>query len=112
MKLLRIDDAALARSTASLFEGVVYTQRLTQDLSQQLAIGVVSFRDGARNKLHAHDGDQVLVITEGEGIVATEAEERRVSAGDVAFIPAGERHWHGAQPGRSMTHLSIVATGR
>ena len=26
----------------------------------------------------------------------------------IALIPAGEIHWHGAQPGRSMAHLSIL----
>jgi quercetin dioxygenase-like cupin family protein len=47
------------------------------------------------------------VITEGEGIVATATAEHEVGPGDVAFIPAGERHWHGAKPGSDMTHLAM-----
>jgi len=27
----------------------------------------------------------------------------------VAIIPAGERHWHGAAPGKTMSHLTITA---
>ncbi len=112
MKRLRIEDAARSRATSAIFEGTVYTQPLTEGLSKQLRVSVVSFQDGARNKLHAHDVDQLLVITEGEGTVATPAEELAVSAGDVVFIPAGEQHWHGARPGGSMTHLSILTAGK
>src|SRR2546430_8296550 len=39
--------------------------------------------------------DQILIVTEGEGVVADEREERVVTAGDVAFIPANTKHWHG-----------------
>ncbi len=112
MRLLRISDSARQQSTNPIFQGVVYTQYLTEGLSKQLWVSVVSFQDGARNVFHAHRLDQLLVITEGEGVVATEAEERPVTAGDVVFIPAGEQHWHGARPGGSMTHLSILTAGK
>jgi len=71
-----------------------------------------TFRNGARNKLHTHTTDQILIVTAGEGIVATEHEERAVRAGDVAYIPAGERHWHGAKAGMDMTHLAILGAGK
>jgi quercetin dioxygenase-like cupin family protein len=29
----------------------------------------------------------------------------------VIFVPAGERHWHGAEPGRDFTHLSVLTPG-
>ena len=35
-----------------------------------------------------------------------------MSAGDVAFIPANTKHWHGARSGKDMTHLSILAGGK
>ncbi|MGI8925900.1 MAG: cupin domain-containing protein [Tepidiformaceae bacterium] len=56
----------------------------------------------------AHAPDQVLYIIEGAGIVATREQEHSVAAGDVAHIPAGEAHWHGAAPGADMAHLSIL----
>ena len=37
---------------------------------------------------------------------------RAVSAGDVAYIPAGERHWHGAKAGSDMTHLAVLGSGK
>jgi len=35
--------------------------------AQLVRVGVVTFKDGAVNKMHSHTFDQVLVITEGEG---------------------------------------------
>jgi quercetin dioxygenase-like cupin family protein len=108
MKLLRIDKYVSARVTDPMFLGKVLRQGLTDGLSEQVRVAVVEFQDGARNTLHTHNRDQVLIITEGEGVVATETEEHLVTVGDVIFIPAGEQHWHGAQPRHSMTHLAII----
>ena len=69
--------------------------------------GLVHFSAGSRNKFHVHSTDQVLIITDGTGVVATDTEERVVSAGDVVLIPAGENHWHGAAPTRLMTHIAM-----
>ena len=32
---------------------------------------------------------------------------QEIRAGDVVWIPPGEKHWHGAGPDTAMTHLSI-----
>lgn len=109
MKLLRPDESPRVRATDPMFVGEVYRQNLTGDLGQHLRVSLVSFQSGARNTFHTHASDQILIITEGEGIVATETEERPVTAGEIVFFRAGERHWHGAQPGRAMAHLSIQA---
>lgn len=97
---------------SGIFVGAVALQTLIGDEARDLRVTEVTFSDGARNKLHTHTTDQVLVITAGEGIVATEREQREVRAGDIAYIPAGERHWHGARPGTDMTHLSILGNGK
>ena len=31
-----------------------------------------------------------------------------VGAGDIVYPPVGQWHWHGAEPGHFMTHLSIT----
>ena len=67
----------------------------------------VSFEPGARTKFHAHTSDQVLYVTEGSGIVADESGEVEINPGDAAYIPAGERHWHGAGPDSALTHISL-----
>lgn len=95
----------------SIFIGEVATQT-PHPKSEHLTVLEVHFRNGARNRWHMHSTDQILIITEGQGIVASRDEEREVEPGDVAFIPAGEHHWHGASEGHDMTHWSITARAK
>lgn len=107
MKVVSIHDAAAEPFIHSVFTGPDVTrQELTPD-STELTVTVVNFGKGVRNKLHAHSGDQVLIVTAGRGVVATEGEERTVSVGDVIFIPAGEPHWHGATPDSAFSHIYV-----
>jgi len=32
---------------------------------------------------------------------------REIRAGDTVWIPPGEKHWHGAAPDHTMTHVAI-----
>lgn len=83
----------------------------SQDLvsnSKDFSIKITHFGKGTRNKWHTHGCDQVLIVTDGEGIVATEKEERMVTVGDVIFIPAGEKHWHGANKDSEFSHIFIL----
>lgn len=113
MKVVSMRDAARVPATGDLFVGPVERQAFVgEDDSAQLRVNVVTFKSGAVNKLHSHSFDQVLVITEGDGIVQVEGQpERRVAVGDVIFVPAGERHWHGAAPGKTMAHLTVATPG-
>jgi quercetin dioxygenase-like cupin family protein len=62
---------------------------------------------------HIHSGDQILIVTEGKGIVATDAEEREVTVGDVILISAGEKHWHGATKDSAFSHITVqIATNK
>ncbi|HEU0165569.1 MAG TPA: cupin domain-containing protein [Thermomicrobiales bacterium] len=97
---------------SAMFTGVVSRQELVREGdAPDLRVTGVSFEDGARNKWHSHTTEQVLVVTDGEGIIATDTEERPIVPGDVVLIQAGERHWHGAAPGKNMTHLAILLPG-
>lgn len=112
MKRFRQDRQMAIRNTGEIFVGEVFTQNLvTEDDAPSQRVTAVTFEDGARNRWHYHSTEQVLVVTDGEGIVANEDEVLRVTAGDVVLISAGERHWHGAAEGASMTHLSILLPG-
>ena len=110
----RIAPTGRERSANPIFVGgdVDYQTIVGEEQSRELSMSEVHFKNGARNRWHVHSCDQMLVVTEGEGIVADEGEERPVTAGDVAFIPKNTKHWHGAQPGHDMTHLSILAGGK
>ena len=75
------------------------------------ALGVL-FTPGARTDWHTHPDGQVLYVTSGAGKVQTDAGETiRVSAGDVVYTPAGEKHWHGASEHSHMMHLSLTTGG-
>jgi len=79
--------------------------------SANFRCNVVNFRAGATTGWHTHNCDQILVVTSGRGMVATEKEEREITVGDVVHIKAGERHWHGAKADTSMSHITITTVG-
>jgi quercetin dioxygenase-like cupin family protein len=101
------------RNTADIFQGMVHTRPLVDDRqgAEQMRLLSVTFSPGARTKLHYHTHEQVLIITEGRGIVATEHEEHHVTPGCVVYVPRDERHWHGAEPEFSMTHIAVNGPG-
>lgn len=111
MKIIRKDEPPKEdRTNAPIFFGGKVTGQtiVGKDMSKYYNFTLVSFGAGARNKFHAHTSDQVLYVTEGSGIVATESEEVIVREGDTAWIPAGEKHWHGATPDRDFTHIALT----
>lgn len=71
----------------------------------------VNFFPGARTGWHTHSIGQVLIVTSGNGIIATRDWSKRMSTGDVIEIPAGVEHWHGAAPQTPMTHIAIQPGG-
>jgi quercetin dioxygenase-like cupin family protein len=113
MKVSKLSEVKSDAVNTPLFTGGDVSRQtpfVPEDLSN-FNVGVVTFGAGARNKMHRHTSDQLLIITEGTGVVATEGEERTVSAGDLILIPAGENHWHGAPGATSMAHITIQAKG-
>jgi quercetin dioxygenase-like cupin family protein len=110
MKILKMNEVPKEPYATRLFTGSEIT-RQNLFASQDLKLSVVNFGRGVRNKFHTHDGDQVLIITSGEGIVATEKEEKIVTPGDVVLFPAGEKHWHGATKESEFSHIYITKTG-
>jgi quercetin dioxygenase-like cupin family protein len=64
-----------------------------------------------RTLWHRRHGGEVLIITSGQGRVATESGERSiVQAGDAVYFAPGERHWHGAGP-TTFVHYLIRSVG-
>ena len=70
--------------------------------------GSVTFEPGARSAWHTHPFGQSLIIVAGSGRVQSwGGAMQEFGAGDVVWIPAGVKHWHGAAPHGPMTHLAI-----
>jgi len=76
-----------------------------------MSLTTVSFEDGSVTNWHDHPGEQLLYVLEGRGRVGTETAQWEVGPGDVVYVEPGERHWHGAAVGSSMTHLSVTDVG-
>jgi quercetin dioxygenase-like cupin family protein len=109
MKVIHLSDEKKIENAGSLFTAPVTQQFIPTNKESSPTVVYVHFPKGVRNKLHTHDNEQILVVTEGTGIVATESEEQNIIVGDVVVIPAGEKHWHGATKDSEMTHIAISA---
>jgi quercetin dioxygenase-like cupin family protein len=111
MKFVSLRGVAKEPFSNPIFTGPDVTRQLLVPDSKELSVNVVNFGKGVRNKLHSHDSEQVLIITAGKGIVATETEERVVTEGDVVLIAPGEKHWHGATPDSEFSHIYVSRLG-
>ena len=75
-------------------------------------VNAVFFEPGARTHWHSHRAGQVLHVTHGEGYLQSRGGSgTALLAGDVAHIPAGEEHWHGAAPGSLLLHIAVSIGG-
>lgn len=69
----------------------------------------VVFEAGARTGWHTHPLGQILIVTAGTGRVQRWGDPvEEIRQGDVVWIPPGAKHWHGAAPESSMTHIAIT----
>ncbi len=92
------------------FTGDARVEMLFEALDpSQTSGGSVTFEPGARTAWHSHPRGQILIVTAGTGRVQRWAGPiEEIRAGDVVRIPAGQKHWHGASPQTSMTHIAIT----
>lgn len=91
------------------FTGTSYLTMLSEnDDVFHAPTGNVTFEPGTRTHWHVHSGGQILLVLAGHGLIQYEGEPaRRITKGDVVRIPSNVKHWHGAEAGTWMTHISI-----
>lgn len=111
MNIVSMKDVAKVPRAGSLFTGADVTAQQLVPEGGDYNMSIVNFGKGVRNKFHIHECDQILIVTAGTGIVATEQEQRTVSVGDVILFPKGEKHWHGATEDSEFSHIFITKTG-
>jgi quercetin dioxygenase-like cupin family protein len=94
---------------ADYFTGTVRIDPLFQAPAPARVAGAsVTFEAGARTAWHTHPLGQTLIVTEGTGWAQREGGPvEEIRPGDVVWFPPGEKHWHGATPASSMTHIAV-----
>jgi 4-carboxymuconolactone decarboxylase len=110
MVVSRGGSRAVRSAPAENFTGDVRVEMLFEALAPALASGgSVTFEPGARTAWHTHPRGQILIVTAGTGRVQLWGGAiEEIRSGDVIRIPAGQKHWHGASPQTSMTHIAIT----
>lgn len=109
MIIRRVGSRPSVRVVSDYFTGTVRQDPVNEaEAPGRVKIVSVTFEPGARTAWHTHPLGQTLIVTAGMGLVQKDGEPiAEIRPGDVVWIPAGERHWHGASPTTAMTHLAI-----
>lgn len=100
---------------AQYFDGKSYLNPLT-DPKETIFLANVTFEPECRNHWHIHHaksgGGQILLCTDGRGWYQAWGEEaRELRPGDVVYIPAGVKHWHGAAKDSWFSHIAFEPPG-
>ena len=112
MKIVKINNVPKDPvPSQALFTGSNVTRQSLELDGKELDVAVVNFGKGVRSKLHTHDCEQLLIVTAGRGMVATEKEQRVVTPGDVILISKGEKHSHGATEDSEFSHIYVMKPG-
>jgi len=111
MKVIRMREVLKEPYIHPLFTGKDVTKQVLIPDSKEFDLSIVNFGKGVRNKFHAHSSEQILIITAGKGMVATDREKKVVTQGDIVLIPAGEKHWHGAVEDSEFSHIYVTRLG-
>lgn len=91
------------------FTGTVWQDPIIEaPAPARLKSTLVHFLPGARTAWHTHPLGQTLYVTSGTGrIQSWGGPIREIRAGDVIWIQPGEKHWHGAGPNTTMSHIAM-----
>jgi quercetin dioxygenase-like cupin family protein len=109
MDIHRAGSKATRRAPKENFTGTVWQDPImTPQAPGRLAANRVGFEPGARTNWHTHPLGQTLYVILGVGRIQTKGGPiREIKAGDVVWIPAGEKHWHGGSPTTGMVHIAM-----
>ena len=110
IQIIRSGSQTSMQAPAEHFTGTVRVAPLFRAVAPAHTSGaLVTFEPGARTAWHTHPLGQILIVTAGTGLVQRWGDPvQEIHQGDVVWIPPGQKHWHGAAPNSSMTHIAIV----
>ncbi len=109
MEIIRNGTQPSVKGPGDWFTGTVRLDPLFSKKESTKAAGsLVTFEPGARTAWHTHPAGQTLIVISGLGWVQREGEPiEEIRPGDVVWFTPGEKHWHGATPGKAMSHIAI-----
>ena len=109
MEIKRCGSQRSSAGPAEWFTGTVRIDPLFQAPEPARVAGAsVTFEPGARTAWHTHPLGQTLIVVAGCGRAQREGgPNEEIRRGDVVWFGPGEKHWHGAAPTTSMTHIAI-----
>jgi len=124
-KKISIHSKPKVKANPDYFTGPVLMQELTSLVkSKEQKIFHVSFNNGARTKIHQHNGGQILIITKGKGSLQwysksgnnkskfqiKKTDKVNLLKGDIVYIPAKKLHTHGSIDKKQVfSHIAINA---
>ena len=113
---------SLVKSKKRYFVGDAWLNDISDKLQiQGEKVYLANFTNGARTKVHYHQGGQILVVTGGTGALVIYKKinikkemvkiklltKTSLKKGDIVFIPKNVLHWHGALKGKNLTHIAF-----
>jgi quercetin dioxygenase-like cupin family protein len=109
MKIVHAEVRPTKKAPAEWFTGGVWLDEIARGAEpSRVRMFHVTFAPGGRTAWHSHPLGQTLYVLSGCGVVQLTGEKaQRIVPGDTVAIAPGERHWHGAAPGRTMAHISL-----
>lgn len=117
-------DVSLLKQKRKYFVGSVILRDISSKIKMRdQKVYLAGFRNGARTKLHYHQGDQTLVITKGKGVLVLykkisskkgilrikPVSKTRLKQGDMVLIQRQTLHWHGAIAKNNFAHIALNA---
>ena len=104
------------------FTNKVHMKDITSKVkSTEQDIYHVYFENGAKTKMHLHNGNQILIVTKGIGSLEIfkklgisktnfkikKAEKIALKEGDIVHIPSNTLHTHGSTNKKTFSHIAI-----
>jgi quercetin dioxygenase-like cupin family protein len=109
MDIERSGSQGSTKGPSDWFTGTVRIDPLFQAPDPARVHGAsVTFEPGARTAWHTHPLGQTLIVTSGLGWAQRWGGQiEEIRPGDVVWFAPSEKHWHGATPTTTMTHIAI-----
>ena len=111
MKIYRVPKITRQESPPALFKegGSHHVDIVGPGVSDTLDVGLMELTAGARLKRFRMSQDWYCHVTGGRGLIATAGEETEIGPDTAVLVPAGEVISLRAQPGFTLSFLSIHA---